>query len=134
MSIEAATYTFLTGESGITDIVGSRIYPCHLPQNPVFPALVFTLISGTHDQTLVTAAGLLRARIQFDAYSRNLSEVSEIIEQLRLALDRFVGSYGERIVIACKVDNETTEAIAPTDGGQLYLFRKSADYLLRIRE
>lgn len=40
-SVRAAIRTLLLGETAITDIVGSRIYYGHLPQEPTLPAIVF---------------------------------------------------------------------------------------------
>ncbi len=134
MSIEAGCYSFLTGVTALTAIVGTRIYPNSLPQNPVFPALTYALVSAPHDHTLTDAAGIVRARIQFDAYGYKLSEAVAITEAIRLALQRYTGSFGAKVVLASKLANEQDLSIAPQDASQSWLYRKSSDYIIKLRE
>lgn len=134
MSIESGTYSFLTSKTGITNLVGARIYPNHLPQSPVFPALTYTLIDAVHDHTLPKASGIVSARIQFDVFSHNLSECVAVIEAIRQALQRYTGSYGTEEVLASKCVSDRNLSEAPQDGSQNWLYRKSSDYLLKLRE
>ncbi|MEZ5945216.1 MAG: DUF3168 domain-containing protein [Planctomycetaceae bacterium] len=133
MSIESDCYSFLSGTTAITDLVGTRIYPEFLPQNPVYPALTYRLISAPHDHTLTAAAGVVRVRFQFDAFSERLSETSEIIEAIRLSLQRATGDFGDSEIMASRQDNEQFFGMEPMDASQQYLYRKTADYIIRLR-
>ena len=41
MSVESDFYTLLSGNSGVTALVGTRIYPDELPEECDYPAVVF---------------------------------------------------------------------------------------------
>lgn len=134
MSIEAGCYAFLSSSTGITDLVGTRIYPHHLPQNPTFPAMTYRLVSAPHDHTLADAAGIVRVRFQFDVYSYLLSDCVDVVEALRLELQRYTGSFGAKVVLASKLVNDMDMSEPPQDGSQNWLYRKTSDYLLKLRE
>ncbi|WP_417848371.1 hypothetical protein [Thalassoglobus sp.] len=134
MSIEADTYTFLSNQAGITNIVGTRIYPSHLPQNPTYPAMLYTLISADHITSLDDSVGMVRARVQFDVYSPSMANVVNTIEQLRQSLQKYSGSYGAGTCLTAKLINDFLAVEKPADGSSNWLHRKSADYLITLRE
>lgn len=134
MSIEANTYSFLSSQAGITNIVASRIYPLHLPQNPTYPAMLYSLISSNHLTSLAESVGMVRARIQFDVYSTSLADCVNGIEALRQALQKYSGNYGTGTCLTAKLINDFLVIEKPEDGSQSFIFRKSADYLLTLRE
>lgn len=47
MAIESDLVAVLTGDAGIAALVGQRVYPLVLPQNPTLPAIVYQEVQGT---------------------------------------------------------------------------------------
>jgi hypothetical protein len=135
MSPEAAIYDFITNQAAITTRVSTRIFPNSIPQsNTVFPVLVFTQISGPHDHTLSGAAGVFRARFQFDCWSTDYSDCINLAEDIR---DSFQGYQGAMGTVTCQfalLDNELSSYTPPTDGSDAGLHRKTLDYIIRLEE
>lgn len=76
----------LAAQEGLTAIVGSRIYPHHLPGDATFPALVFRQVSGKPDYSHDGDSGLDVARVQFDAYGTTKAQAGQINAQVRALL------------------------------------------------
>jgi hypothetical protein len=52
MNVGGQIYSRLTGYSGVSDLVGSRVYPLVLPQVPTLPAVAYQQVSdGTNRGT-----------------------------------------------------------------------------------
>jgi hypothetical protein len=86
MSLEADLRTYLLTQTGVTNLVGSRIHPSRLPDNPTLPAVVYQRISTLHN----LASGnvpLTRARIQLDVWADSYAEAVTGAEALHAALD-----------------------------------------------
>ena len=106
MGIEAALYIKLAGDSGVAALVGSRIYPLHLPQAPTLPALVYERIStvrtyghdGQHSPTTV--------RMQVDSLAPTLAVARSCADAVLAALSGFSGTVGSLDVRSCFADNE----------------------------
>lgn len=86
MSLESDLRAYLLTQTGVTDLVSTRIYPNRLPDGPTLPAVVYQRISTNH----ALASGnvpLVRARIQVDAWAERYEDVSAIGAALHTALD-----------------------------------------------
>ena len=73
--IGAATRTKLIGTAAVAAILGTRIYPDHLPQGATLPAAVYHVVSGTDEVDLAGMSGVAHARIQIDAYAKTAGSV-----------------------------------------------------------
>ena len=84
--------TRLEAVTGVTDLVGTRIYPNLLPQSPTYPALTYQQVSGPRIESLQGHSGLAHPRFEFNAFAETYIEARDIIEQVRLALEGFSGT------------------------------------------
>lgn len=84
--IGAATRTKLVGTAAVAAILGTRIYPDHLPQSTTLPAAVYYGISGTDEPQLSGLAGFATERIQIDAYASTRSAANALALAIRDAL------------------------------------------------
>lgn len=96
MSPEQNIYTVLVATSGLTNLVGMRIYPDEGPSNATLPFLVYQRISTepsvTHDQMDASVASSLDGcRFQITAIAETASAALAVIYQARLALERSAG-------------------------------------------
>lgn len=141
MSIATDLRAFVLGDATIAGLIGSRLYPNILPQNPTLPAMTFTWISGVRFHHLTAAEGLAGPRIQFDCWARTYLGAEALFEALRLALDGFQGMIGgppatQRIQGAfLDSDRDLYEESAEQGTGSgVGLYRRSADFLVYYEE
>lgn len=93
MTVEADIYTRLTGYSGLSALVGTRIYPNTIEQNATLPLIVYRRISADRASAMVDDTGTVDARFQFDVYDDQYTDgVRPVTEQLRKALQRYNGT------------------------------------------
>lgn len=62
--IGEALKSILSGTTGVTALLSTRIYPVTLPKNPTLPCIVYTTISDPRDHNV----DLVVARVQFSIY------------------------------------------------------------------
>lgn len=58
--------------SGVTSLVGTRVWALKLPQSPILPAMVVTNVSDLQDLQLRGTDGLRVTRVQVDAVATTL--------------------------------------------------------------
>ena len=75
VSVEEKIRAGLLAQSGISDVIGNRLYLSQLPQNPTYPCArykrFFTGLLYTQENTLQGTAGYVR--FQFTAYFQGAS-------------------------------------------------------------
>lgn len=86
-TIEEAIWSLLQNTSSITSLVSTRVYPVQMPQNPVYPALVYSLVSDRGLDWLSGDGGMQWPRFQFDCYARTYTQAKRLARTLRLALN-----------------------------------------------
>lgn len=98
-------YTYLQSVTAITDIVSDRVYPQHLPQNPVLPAITYTIISEDPVHDMQGSSGLNNATIQLDGWAETDDDRRELKREIRNALDGYKGAMGSVTVQAVLLVN-----------------------------
>ena len=92
MSFSTDLYTRLSSHAGLSALVGDRIYPLRLPQNPTLPAVVYQRISGQRLQNLDrNTDGPQRIRVQLTAWAEDVDTANSVAEQVRLAMEASTG-------------------------------------------
>jgi hypothetical protein len=97
MTIEAALYSYLSTHTGLSNLIGTRIYPVMIAQGAAMPAVSYQLIddlpvhSGTAD--LIVHA----ARFQFSCFGGGTSGYTSacaVAAQVKSALQDYSGTMG----------------------------------------
>ena len=130
----AELFKVFSSDSTITNIVGNRVFPHHLPQsNLTLPVLTYQLISNTHDYTLENAYGVARARVQVDCWGDTLATVESLAEAVRQTIQGAHGMMGSTYVHFIQLDDEQDmhELIEDSDK---WLYRRTQDYLIKYCE
>jgi hypothetical protein len=113
--LEQGLVTLLTETSGVTELVGDRIYPVQgPPDNPTYPFITYLVASGNSDYGLDGTEARMK-RIQFDSWSLSSLTNLQILTALRNVLTGFVGTLpdGTRVLFAARLnemsdfDNDT---------------------------
>lgn len=104
--IQQALFTILSAHPGLSALVGSRIYPLILPQNPAYPALTYQRVSGPREQSHDGPSGLARPRFQVSCWHPDFDQAKAAAEQVRLALAGYRGIVGGLEIEGIQVENE----------------------------
>lgn len=123
------------GDATIAALVGTRMYPSLLPQNPTLPALTYQQVSGVREVILDGPVDLVPFRIQVDCYAWTTLERDALAKAVRLKLHGFSGDVGGspptwRIGLA-SLDNEQDND-EPEQTPKI--FRKILDFLVYANE
>ena len=92
--IEDGIFAYLSSQSNITTIAGSRIYGQVLPQDATLPAVVFNNIASVPLDMLNGKPVMDRTRIQVDCYARNSHDAKLLAKAIRDSLESYVGPLG----------------------------------------
>ena len=93
MSIESDLVTLLENDSGVSALVGTRIYPLMAPQDVTNPYMTYRVINGKGNQCMEGNIYQNDVRFQIDCWSTKYSEVKAIKEAVISALIGFKSSY-----------------------------------------
>jgi hypothetical protein len=89
--IESDLRTYLIAHEDIQPLVGTRVYPMFLPQNPTLPAITYQRVSGNRVQSLKGVNSLSHPRIQYDCWAESYTDVKDLAEKLINALNDYSG-------------------------------------------
>lgn len=86
--------TRLLAHSGVSALVspGTRVWYSYLPVDPTLPAISLQEISAVPEGVMGDDAGIVDGAIQVDAWAESRDAAKELGEQVRDALQRWVGT------------------------------------------
>jgi len=73
-------------------IAGAHVYPLVLPPNPTLPAITYTRMFTPRIYSLRGFSGLSYPRFQFTAWAETYAVAVELAEEIRVALDDYMGT------------------------------------------
>ncbi len=95
MNIKDAIYTYLITQTGLTALVGLRIYPMRIPQRLDMPAITFEQVSKVCEHTMGSDSGNpFFARWQFNCWADTNYGADDVAAQLITALKDYSGTLG----------------------------------------
>jgi len=126
-----AVYSILSNTAAVTALVSTRIYPTIAAQEAVAPYIVVNdAVSNEPQDTKDRPAVLDRIRIQVDCYGRTRKSAVNVHLAVRTALDGYaIGS----TVASVKLDGIKFETENDAFDEEVDIFRKSADYIIRVK-
>lgn len=89
MSLESDLYLYLTADAGLASLVGTRIYPVHLPEGTTLPAVSYFMVDNPPDYTHDGETTLEHPRYQFDCWATSHVNVIALQDAVQAALGRF---------------------------------------------
>lgn len=135
MSIESALQVRLVGDSDVTDIVSTRIYPARVPQGGALPALTIQRTSTNHGQLLDgTSDGMAHASFTLSCWatgeSSGFSVAEDLAGKVRARLEGFIGASDGEQVRGITVDNEFDTFHEGNDGNTEGTWQRILDITL----
>lgn len=101
MTIETELRAYTLAGAEVAALVGTRMYPQHLPQNPTLPALVYQRIDTRRLHDMDGPDQLPRPRIQIAAWASSAATAWETVDAVRRRLDGYRGAMGVIDVQSC---------------------------------
>ena len=86
VGVERAVRQILQDDADVFALVGTRVHPGKAEQGSAKPYLVYQMIANEHHEMFGGSAGLAAALIQINGFSASKSEVLDLREKVRLAL------------------------------------------------
>lgn len=123
-------YSILSNANAVTSLVGTRLNPVRIPQESLFPAISFNVISIASNPTNSGHSRTEFARVQVNCYATTFADVIELATQVRVAFDSattpeiYNASYVQ--VIEYDGENQTADDTAAFAG----LYQVSQDYII----
>lgn len=105
MMLEKAIYSYISTYPGLTALVGNRIYPLVIPQNPTYPAVAYSRVSRVYEKDL-SGTAWNQSRMQFSVYARKYSDAKAVVEQIRAAFRDYRGKINGIDVMLADISNE----------------------------
>jgi hypothetical protein len=68
-------------------LVSNRCYPLQMPQNPTFPAIVYTRIANTPINVLEGRPTIDQVRVQIDCYAKTYTAAKTLYSSVRSAME-----------------------------------------------
>lgn len=139
MTLEQAIYDYLQTQTGVTDAVGTRVYPLVSPQTAIYPHITFQRIAVPHVHHMASASGIvLQCLVQFDCWAHDSVTCRTVSEALRAAFDGrlsfLMGGTGGVTVSSIQLADEDDDYEAPTDDSDQGIFRTRMDFRFTYRE
>lgn len=94
MTLNEAIKAYLSSYSGLTSLVGKRVYPDTIRQDPKYPAIEYSRISTDRVHAFCKDTGLTAAVFQFTITAQKRSDCEAVANQLRYALQDYSGVMG----------------------------------------
>jgi hypothetical protein len=92
MSVRSALRTILTGNSSVTALVGTRIYPTIAPEGNLWPIIVYIQTDNRPSNHKSGASTLDFISVELDFVSPKLTDIATLAETVRGVLEAHAGS------------------------------------------
>lgn len=121
--IVEALRDYVLADATVSGLIGARMYPAILPQDPTMPAITYQIISGDSVISHDGPAGLENPTIQIDCWAATYSGMDALFNAVRKRLNGASGAFSgvevQGIFMVRKRDLYDDEA---------KLHRRTADY------
>jgi hypothetical protein len=122
--IETALRSILVNDDTVAALT-TRCYPVMLPQNPTYPLILYTKISGERAHHLSGVSGHAHPRFQVEAWAETYTAAKTLAEAIREALDGYMGTDSGVEIGSCLIDSEH-DIYEP----ELKVYRVLQDYMI----
>ena len=126
----------LLSYSGVSTLIGTRLYPSALLQGCTLPAVVYTKLSTQREHSMSNVTKLAHATYQFDCYSNDKDEADSVSKAIQ---DSGICSYQGTTegIVFCGVEIPSGEYDgdeSPTNGNQAHRYITSFDLQVHYQE
>lgn len=84
---ESSIYSTLSNDSGVSNLVSSRIYPNRRPQDSALPSIMYFRAVTNPENELKGGAGIDQIRYQIESYGATFSDARSVADAVRTAME-----------------------------------------------
>lgn len=119
---------------GGTTVAANRVYPDVLPQDPTYPAIVYKRIASRRLKGAHSDPGIAYATIQVVVLAKTAADRFNLVEQVRLALERYGRDLNGTLVDGVTVYDVQIGSDATDYDGELDVYLASIDFTVNHAE
>lgn len=132
VGVERAVQQILLDDADVLAIVSTRIFAAKAEQGAAKPYLIYQMIANEHHEQFGGSAGLAAALIQISGFSTSKSEVLDLKEKVRLALqgNETTVTVGADTfdILSVHLEGDRDVDVDPQDGSDAEIYGFSMDY------
>tara|TARA_R100000656_G_scaffold9565_1_gene10383 strand:- start:380 stop:781 length:402 start_codon:yes stop_codon:yes gene_type:complete len=130
MLVGKAIYSILKDDAAVGTLIEDRIYPNVAKQTSAFPFVIYQVTGDSPTDTKDGVSPLDENAILVMCYSQTYTEVSDLANQVRKALDRVDGTYEGVIVQGIQYLSYNEDFDVKDDDDGVYV--KSLNFRIRL--
>ena len=131
-TIKTCLYSILTGDSGVSAIVGTQVYPSFAPSSAIVPMIVYEVVSESPDRISTGNTNLTKYRVQLTAYGFSSLVCSNILAAIRSCLSPIpISIQGFQLVFT--EDNYIDHVEAPQDASEQANYVSVIDFFVWVK-
>ena len=134
MTTQEGLLEHLKARDQITAICGDRIYTNHLPEKPTLPAITIRLVRAEHGRNMDGPNGDVRSTMQVESWSDVYRGSLDLAEQVRLAVQGYVGLIGDVLVRSSALEGDVETPEPAPDSSEAYYYAKALIFNMRTME
>lgn len=108
-SPESVLRTALVGNTAVSTLVGTRIYPVLAPASAALPFVTWRRSSIDREQTLGGPMGMPRVSVEYSIYGTTYEQARELADAMRVVLDGYGGTADNTEVKQTSLEDESDD-------------------------
>lgn len=126
---EAVLRTALVGQTAVTTIVGTRIFPVLAPASAALPFVTWRRTGINREQTLGAPMGVPRVSVDYSIYATTYEQARDVADAMRVVLDGYGGTADNTEVKQTSLENESDDfvTLAGADMPPVYQITQTYD-------
>lgn len=115
-SPEAVLRTALVGNTSVTAMVGTRIYPLLAPKTAALPFITWRRSGISREHTLAGPMGVPNVSVEMQSFAATYEDVREVADRVRLVLDGYGGTVNNVEVKHVSLEQESDDFVQLAGG------------------
>lgn len=115
-SPEAVLRTALVGNTSVTSLVGTRIYPLLAPKTAALPFITWRRSGISREHTLAGPMGVPNVSVEMQSFAATYEDVRQVADRVRLVLDGYGGTVNNVEVKHVSLEQESDDFVQLAGG------------------
>jgi hypothetical protein len=115
-SPEAVLRSALVGNTSVTAMVGTRIYPLLAPKTAALPFITWRRSGISREHTLAGPMGVPNVSVEMQSFAATYEDVREVADRVRLVLDGYGGIVNNVEVKHVSLEQESDDFVQLAGG------------------
>lgn len=115
-SPEAVLRSALVGNTSVTAMVGTRIYPLLAPKTAALPFITWRRSGISREHTLAGPMGVPNVSVEMQSFAATYEDVREVADRVRLVLDGYGGTVNNVEVKHVSLEQESDDFVQLAGG------------------